>query len=183
MRLLGTIAFLCALAGGLSAQDVRYNFDKSADFSKYKTYKWVQIKDVAQPDQLTDQQLRAAIDVELMKKGLTRTEDDNANLLIGYQVALNQEKQFSSYSSGFGPGWGYGPYWGGGYTDTMTTGQTSTIYVGTVALDMYDPVLKQLVWRGSATKTLDAKAKPEKRQKNIGKGMAKLLKKFPPVQK
>lgn len=26
------------------SQDVLYNFDKSADFSKYKTYKWMPIK-------------------------------------------------------------------------------------------------------------------------------------------
>jgi hypothetical protein len=176
------VALLALGVGGL-AQDIRFNFDKSTDFAKYTTYKWVQIKDAVQPDQLTDQQIKGAIDVELMKKGLTKTEDENASILIGYQVAINQEKEFSSYSSGFGPGWGYGPYWGGGYTDTMTTGQTSTIYIGSVALDMYDPAVKQLVWRGSASKTLNMKAKPEKRQKNVEKAMAKLLKNFPPKKK
>jgi hypothetical protein len=63
---------------------------------------------------------------------------------------------------------------------TMTTTQTSTIHVGSVGLDLYDPAKKQLVWRGVATKTLDAKAKPDKRQKNIGKGVVKLLKNYPP---
>jgi hypothetical protein len=65
----------------------------------------------------------------------------------------------------------------------MTTGQTSTIYVGTLALDMYDASKKELVWRGMATKTLDPKAKPEKREKNLNKAIAKLLKKYPPEQK
>jgi len=50
-------------------------------------------------------------------------------------------------------------------------------------LDLYDLGQKKLVWRGTATKTLDLKAKPEKRQKNISKGMAKLLKNFPPPKK
>ena len=48
---------------------------------------------------------------------------------------------------------------------------------------MYDPAKKQLVWRGEATKTLDPKAKPDKRQKNITKGVAKLLKNYPPKVK
>ena len=38
------------------AQDVRYDFDKDKDFSKYKTYKWVPIKGADQPDELTAKQ-------------------------------------------------------------------------------------------------------------------------------
>jgi len=98
-----------------------------------------------------------------------------------YPFAIGQEKEFSSYSSdfGYGAGWGRGWY-GGGMGSTMTTGQTTTIHIGEVGLDMYDSAKKQLVWRGTATKTLDPKAKPDKRQKNITKGAAKLLKNYPP---
>ncbi len=47
------IACLILLAAGTAvAQDVRYNFDKGADFSKFKTYKWVPIKDAAKVDDL-----------------------------------------------------------------------------------------------------------------------------------
>jgi hypothetical protein len=43
---------------------------------------------------------------------------------------------------------------------------------------MYDPTTKQLVWTGRATKTLDPKSSEEKKQKNLDKAMAKLLKNF-----
>jgi hypothetical protein len=56
------------------AQDVRYDFDKDKDFSKYKTYKWVPIKGADQPDDLTAKQVTAAIDTELASKGLTKTD-------------------------------------------------------------------------------------------------------------
>jgi hypothetical protein len=62
----------------------------------------------------------------------------------------------------------------------MTTGETSTIYVGQLTLDMYDPAAKKLVWRGTASKTLNAKAKPDKQKKNLDKAVAKLLKNYPP---
>ncbi len=62
----------------------------------------------------------------------------------------------------------------------MTTGQTSTIYVGQLAVDFYDSKNHDLVWRGIASKTLDPKAKPEKQQKNLAKAVAKLLKNYPP---
>jgi len=170
-------ASLLAICG--LAQDVRYNFDSKADFSKYRTYKWVQIKDSPPLNQMADQQLKSAIDAELMKKGLTKATGDQADLWVGIQVTLSQEKEFSSYSTdfGYGPGWRSGWYGGG---SSMTTGTTTTIHVGAVGVDMYDPADKQLVWRGEASKTLDPKAKPEKRQKNIAKGVTKLLKNYPP---
>lgn len=169
--------------GTLFAQDVRYNFDKNTDFSKFKTYRWVSMKDAPKVDDLVDGQIKEAIDTELAKKSLTKVDTENADLYVAYQTAIGTEKQFTSYNSD----WGYGPGWGGGgwygSTGGMTTGQTSTIYVGQLALDMYDSANKDLVWRGVASKTLDPKAKPDKRQKNLQKAMAKLLKNYPPKPK
>ena len=181
MKLIRMVLPLSLLAICGFAQDVRYNFDKSADFNKYKTYKWVQIKDSPQLNQLVDKQVKDAIEAELAKKGLTKGSEDKADLWIAYQLTINQEKEFSSYSSdfGYGAGWGRGWY-GGGMGSTMTTGQTSTIHIGEIAVDMYDPTTKQISWRGTASKTLDTKAKPDKRQKNLTKGVAKLLKNYPP---
>ena len=65
----------------------------------------------------------------------------------------------------------------------MTTGQTSTIYVGQLALDMNDAQHKDIVWRGVVSKTIDPKAKPDKQTKNLNKAVAKLLKNYPPPVK
>jgi uncharacterized protein DUF4136 len=166
------------------AQDVRFNFAAGQDFSKYKTYKWVQVKGSDKLNQLAEQQVMAAVESELIKKGLTRVDSDSADMFIAYQAAIGQEKQFTSFSSdfGYGPGWGRGWY-GGGMGSSMTTGETSTIYIGQLGLDMYDSAKKELIWRGTASKTLDPKAKPEKQQKNLGKAVAKLLKNYPPQPK
>lgn len=169
-----------------TAQDVRYNFDKNTDFSRFKTYKWVTVKDAAKPNDLVDKQIKDAIDAQLATKGLVRTDDDKADLFVAYQAAIGQEKQFSSYSSGwgYGNGWGYGGWYGpGGMTSTTTSGQTDTIYVGQLGVDMYDPANHDLVWRGVASKTLDEKAKPEKQEKNLNKALKKLFKNYPPVKK
>jgi hypothetical protein len=53
---------------------------------------------------------------------------------------------------------------------------SSTISVGTLVLDMYDPGTKGLIWTGSATKTIDPSANHEKNMKNLDKSMAKLPK-------
>jgi hypothetical protein len=176
MKAIHMIIPLSLLAITALAQDVRYNYAAGHDFSKHKTYKWVQIQRTEQLDQLSDEQLRTSVDAELATKGLTRTENENANLFIAYQFALSQEKEYTSFDSG----WGYGYGWRGGGLSTTTS---STINVGQLGLDIYDAGEKKLIWRGTASKTLDPKAKPEKRRKNIQKAVTKLLKNYPPVQK
>ena len=102
------LAWLAIGASGAWAQDVRYNFAKDAKFSDYKTYKWVDVINGSdQVNQITDNQIKAALEAELATKGLTKTDSDDADLYVGYQTAIGQEKQFNSYSSG----WGMGPGW------------------------------------------------------------------------
>ena len=179
-----SLAGLLLTAGGALGQDVRYNFDKNTDFSRFKTYKWVSLKD-AQVNELTDKQIIAAVDAELATKGLNKVNDDSANLYIAYQAGIGQEKQFTSYSSdwGYGGGWYRGGWYGGPGGMSTTTGQTETIYVGQLVLDMYDSANKDLVWRGLASKTINVKAKPEKQEKNLAKAVKKLLKNYPPPVK
>ena len=178
------LVLLLAGTGTAAAQDVRYNFDKQANFSSFKTYKWVVIKGATQLSDLVDKQIKASVDAELAKKGLSKSESDTADLYVGYQAGIGQEKEYTSFDTGwgYGPGWGGGGWYGGG-GGGMTTGQTSTIYIGQLALDMYASSPKSLVWRGAASKTLDPKAKPEKQQKNLDKAVAKLLKNYPPPVK
>jgi Domain of unknown function (DUF4136) len=156
----------CSLA---SAQDVSTNAMPGVDFSKYHTYKWVTIEGATYPNQIVDAQIKQSVDGQLAAKGLTKTDSDKADLLIGYQVSVSQEKQWNAYGTG-------GFRWGGG----MASAQQSTIAIGTLVLDMYDPASKQLVWTGRATKTLDSSANQEKKQKNLDNAMKKLLKNFPP---
>ena len=167
--LVGALVFV---TGILSAQEVRYNFMPGTDFSKFHTYKWISIERGAHPNQIVDAQIKQSVDSQLAAKGLTKVQDDKANLYIGYQIAVNKEKQWNAY------GMGGGIRWGG-----MGTATSSPISVGTLVLDMYDPATKQLVWTGTATKTLDPSSNPQKNQQRLEKAMAKLLKNYPPKQK
>jgi Domain of unknown function (DUF4136) len=165
-------ALLLLSSGVMAAQDVRYNSMPGTDFSKYHTYKWVSIEGGAHPNQIVDGEIKQSIDSQLAAKGLTKTDSDKADLYIGYQIAVDKEKQWNAY------GMGGGIRFGG-----MASATSSTISVGTLVVDIYDPSIKQLVWTGNATKTLDPSSSQEKNQKNLDKAMAKLLKNYPPKQK
>ena len=182
-RLLVLPLLVLFLAGATNAlaQDVRYNFAKETNFAGFKTYKWVPIKSAQPLSDLVDNQIKSAVDAELGKKGLTKTDADTADLYVGYQAAVSTEKQYTSFDTGYGygPGWYGGGWYGGGGMSTSTT-TSSTIYIGTLGVDMYSTATKTLVWRGNASKTIDPKAKPEKQEKNLAKAMTKLFKNYPP---
>src|SRR5688572_7371572 len=83
-------------------QKVRYNYLAGTDFSKYKTYRWVKLENVQYPAQLVDEQIVRAIDAQLSARGLSRVESGNTDLLVVYQAAINQERQWNAYSTGDG---------------------------------------------------------------------------------
>ena len=88
------------------AQQVQFDYDRSANFNAYKTYQWVDYQRVAVGDQLLDQDIKRAVDEQLAGKGLRRVES-GGDLLVGYQTRISEEKQFDAFGSGFG-GWGGG---------------------------------------------------------------------------
>jgi hypothetical protein len=158
-------------AGTLAAQQVTYNFMPGTDFTKYHTYKWVQIPSNIHPNQIVNQEIMDAINNALQSKGYTLATGDKADLYVGYQCSVDQERQWNA--------WGTGRGFGGG----MGSATSSTISNGTLAVDFYDPGSQDLVWRGQATKTLNPSGNQEKDMERLNKAMQKLLKNFPPKQK
>jgi hypothetical protein len=167
------------------AQDVRTNYMPGTDFSRYHTYAWVdEVKGVprvgGQPDQILDTQVKQAVDSQMAAKGLTKVADgDKADLVLGYQLVIDRERQINGFADGWGGWGGWGP-WGGLNSFSATT---STINIGTFVLGMYDPAAKKLIWIGAAQHTLEPSKKQEKNQERLNKGAQKLLKDFPPVRK
>jgi len=175
-KYLSCVATLFFLLSCAYAQDVHYNYAPGTNFSAYRTYQWADLRG-AVPDQLIDQSIRRAVDEQLAQKGLTRVEKD-ADLQVGYQAIIREEKAIDAYGTS---GWGFGGWgpWGMGGMNSVH-GQTSTIPVGTLLVNLYDPAKKQLIWRGDATKTIDLKKDPDKNYRNLQKAMTKLFKNYPP---
>jgi hypothetical protein len=149
---------------------VHFDYDRSANFNVYKTYQWVDYQKVQVGDQILDQEIKRAMDAQFAGKGLRRVES-SGDLLVGYQTAISQEKEFNSL--GGGPGW-----WGGPWGNTRVT--TSTIEVGNLVIGLFDPATKRLVWRGAASKTLNISTDPDKNYRTLERAVAKLFRNYPP---
>lgn len=158
------------------AQKTSFDFDKSADLSKFKTYSLKDGTKVGNP--LIDNRIVAAIEAQLAAKGMAKS-DAAPDMVVVYHVAFDKKQDITAYSSG-GYG-GYGYRWGGGWGTTDV--RVNEILVGTLIIDVADSTKKEVVWRGMGVKEVDTQAKAEKRDKNIASAVEKILKNFPPKAK
>jgi hypothetical protein len=163
-------ALLCAVAFA-SAASVSRDYDKTADFTRYKTYAWA--KPVATGNELSDKRITSAVEATLAAEGWTKAEQ-GADIFVAAHAVVDEKQNIDTIYSGWGPGWGYH---GGG----IATTQVTSYLVGTLIVDMFDGASKSLVWRGTATDTITQN--PDKNEKTLAKALKKLFSKFPPEPK
>ena len=161
-------AGLALLTTTAMAQDVTYDYDKTADFSRIKTYAWEGGTNVNDP--LNHKRIVAAVDSQLAAKGLTRVAAEaDPDVVISYRAALTEDLEIN--------GTGYGRFARLGGTGSA---RVERVYVGTLLIGMFDADTRALVWRGTASRELDLDASPEEREKHLKKATEKLFKKYPP---
>jgi Domain of unknown function (DUF4136) len=166
------MGMMFVFAGRLSAQQVKTDYDRSANFAQYKTYSWEQVKT---KDPLFVDRIKSDVNAALAAKGWTEVPSNGNVSIIAIQTTQEQQT-LNTFYDGFGGGWGWRRFGGGGFGDATTT--TETYQVGTLVIDLFDTKTKQLIWRGTASDTLSNNS--NKNIENLNKGVEKLFKKFPP---
>ena len=164
------IAFFLIMLASAFAQHVKTDFDHHANFSQYKTYSWQEIKPT---NSLWDARIKSAVDAQLTAKGWTEVPSGGDVSIVAIKTT-HTERTLNTFYDGIGGGWRWRGF--GGMGQATTTEQDYK--EGTLVLDFYDGNTKQLIWRGSAEDTLSDKA--SKNEKKLDKGVAKMLKGFPP---
>src|SRR5881394_1051626 len=99
LKIVGIMILILLGCGSVAAQEIKYNFLPGTDFAKYKTYRWARVPNAQYPDQIIDNQITQAIDAQLALKGLTKGNDETADLVVTYQAAVGKEQRWNSYSS------------------------------------------------------------------------------------
>ncbi len=158
-----------AFVGCVSSITTSVDFDRSVDFSRYRTYDWLRSGTIG--NDILETRLAAAIDRELAARGLVRSE--SPDLYVAMHGRLSKEVQYRAYDTGWGYGWrrsSAGP--------TMIRRQE--VPVGTLVVDLVDARDKELVWRGTATSAIDTTASVEKREAAVQESVGKLFAAYPP---
>lgn len=158
------------LASGALAQKVTTDYQKDADFSRYKTFMWIMEPKTRNP--LTRQRVIDDVNAALSGKGLTLVTSD-ADVSVAAHAATEEERTLDTFYDGFGGGW----RWHGGFGSATTT--VNTYEVGTLVVDLFDARTKEAIWRGTSSKTLSDN--PEKNAISLNKAVAKMFEHFPPA--
>lgn len=180
--LLTLVLSILAAAVSASAQKVEYSVAAGTDFTKFKTYKWRRADKANYPTTDVDDMFVRTIDAELVKKGLSRTESDETDLYVTYQIAIFEDMEWSSFSSDIQ--WQGVPTGGGlpGFRGA-TTSSAEKIRKGSLIIDLYDVKKTKQVWQAYAVKTLSDTKDAKKRENNARKVMQKIFKNYPPQAK
>jgi hypothetical protein len=166
------MGMMFSIASNLSAQQVKTDYDRNANFGQYKTYSWEKIET---QDPLDIDRIKSAVSATLTAKGWTQVDSGGDATLVAMEITRNQQT-LRTYYDGFGGGWGWRRFGAGGFGDATTT--TETYQVGTLVIDLFDTKTKQLIWRGSASDILSNNS--NKNIKDLDNGVEKMFKKFPP---
>ncbi len=191
--LLGWTA-LIFLMGSCATTKVSVDYDKTVDFSKYKTYSfygWAKESNkILTP--FDQERFEKAFAEEFAKRGL-KYVPQGGDLTVALYIATEHKQETSATTTttgmggyyGYGGYWGYGPRWGWGpsYASSHTTVHTEEYREGTLIVDVFDTQKKQLIWEAVGKKRIDENTK--NREENIKKVAAAMMKEFPipPVKK
>lgn len=175
MRTMAAAVALCFVGVTASAQDVKTDFDKAADFGALKTFSTKLETGWGNP--LGEKRVVAEVESALAEKGWTKV-DANPDAMVVLHGATQTKRSLNTFYSG-GAGWGGYGYrgWGGMGMGSATTTE-SEYTVGTLVVDIFNAKTKALVFRGTASDEISDK--PEKNVKKLDKATTKMFKDFPP---
>jgi len=171
------VAVLFLSTSTIVAQKVKVDVDKTVNFSTFKTFGWAKGPIARNP--LISQMIVAAVESELIARGLTKS-DDKPDIKVAVLAAAGADIQ------AVGPTWNNANYrtWGG-YANPAALMNITT---GTLLVDLVEARKDISVFRGVAKDTLtrpvsaDMTADAKSVEKVVKSAVSKMFKKYP-IQK
>ena len=151
------------LVAGMVTADVNVEFDPDFDLGAYSSYAWREGTPARR--EAAEKRIRASVDRELAAAGLRLAEAD-ADLWVVTHVLVDRHTLNDLRDEN---------YWklvkGTKSVDAYDLGR------GTVVVDLVDPKLEQIVWRGAVSKAVDKDMKSD--SKKIDEAIHSVLKRLP----
>ncbi len=168
------LAFACA------AIEVTADFDKTVDFTGYKTYSFLgwNKKSSELLNAFDKKRIETAFYNEFKSRGITFVETGGDIEISLYLVTDTKTATtaYTDYYGGFG-GYYYGHPWGWGRGFATTTYHQYDYTVGTLVCDIFDSSGKKLIWQGVGSGTVDDD--PAERKKDITTAVNKIMALYP----
>ncbi len=168
------ITFLSVLLGGCAASmAIQADQDPAVSLDSYGTYAWSSFQRAPGDVRVTpalSAQIRDDINRHLADKGYVRVNTE-ADFSVNYQVTVEGETIVQTLD------W----YSGSNFKETLAHPRpTQRRYEeGTLIIDFIDGESERLIWRGTATAEVRARASPEDRSDRVAEAVRKVLERFP----
>ena len=164
---------LILLLTSCNAIRVNSDFDKSVDFTQFKTYAFYKNGiDKVEISDLDKKRILRSIDNHMQKKGFIKSE--SPDMLINIFTKERQQVDVNQFNMGWGFGWN--PWmWGGNQT------AINSYYEGTLFIDLIDAKKKEMIWQGEGQGNLTNKSSDK--DKLIDEFVNKILAQYPPLLK
>lgn len=182
------VALLFFICGACSGVRVSTDYNPDYDFSQFRTYAWFDngkepSSDTRINNDLVVDRVRHAVETALAAHGFVKTDAESADFQVSWHGAIEKKLQVDSIDHFYSP-YGYGPFCRAPFmAETAIRSTTIREYeVGTLIIDILDPVQHKLLWRGSGSDRIRHEADPEKAIIKINEAVAAILNGFPPAK-
>lgn len=175
--LIGLLAILMVWSCGPTLK-VNTDYDKSVDFSKYKTFSLYKMDTNSGISELNQKRIATAIRNEMISKGFQ--ENTSSPDMLVNQVAIFKDKvAVSSTTNYYGYGGVYRPYyWSGAGVSGTTSYNVDEYKEGSLIIDVIDAGTQKLIWQGIGNKEIDGPVKDP--DTKIPKAITMIMEGFPP---
>jgi hypothetical protein len=170
MRMIRTLT-LCAVmltARLAMAHDIRADYDRSAEFYKYKTFMWVHEPQPAIP--LMNDRIIKAVNAELEGRGL-RLVTSNADLAVSAHTAPPENHKSDLFYAALAGGWSWYHYWVPEPSITVV----EVFEDNTLVIDVIDTQTQHPVWWAAGNEIVC-----DKSVKHINRAVRKMFEFYPP---
>jgi hypothetical protein len=169
------IALLSAVQ--LAAQKVKIDYDKTTDFSKFKTYAWVQGTPVMDPR--LDTYIKKSLNDMFQHIGMTEASVSTADIVITYHAAVNTDLSVGTALDPTFAASGGVAIPGQSIWETAGGAAAAHVTKGGLAFEILDRAANRPIWTGIAQRTVSDK--PSERWDQVQKALDKLFRTFPPT--
>jgi hypothetical protein len=175
---LTSLGLLSACAATLQT---RSDYDKSQDFSGYRTFAWIAndpviapVGEVSPVSPLNRRRIVEAVETELAGKGYRQVADrGSADFVLAFTVGARDRIDVNSFPEPYRAHWSWGwPYFG-------TRADVRTYREGVLAIDIFDGKTRSPVWHGRASKRI-TQSDVENAATQIPLAVKAILAQFPP---
>ena len=172
MRVILVSLLMLALAG--CASNVVTDYDSGVVFGNYASWAFAPRGEGQSFTSLDGGRIESAIERELNRKSMRKVEQNEADLLVAWQIV--EEERLERTGVGLGFGFGSGNFgWG-----LSSAPPIREIEEGKLVVELVDTDTDRVVWRAASRRYLNENQSSESRRELIDEIVAAMFEKYPP---